>query len=150
MDEDRIKFPVKKFQDPFPRRRGFDVYFRPGPVRTKTAEQGCKQRVCHPYGYAQFERAALGTADLFHCCQRGIVSLNDVLRFLLKAAAGICERNVVVCSVEEPEPERFFQSLEFLAQRGLGDVEPDGGFAEVQFLGQHKESPELADLHVPS
>jgi hypothetical protein len=57
---------------------------------------------------------------------------------------------VVVCSVQEPESECSFQGFEFLAQRRLGDVEPGGGFAEVQFLSQHKESPELADLHAPS
>jgi hypothetical protein len=57
---------------------------------------------------------------------------------------------VIVGSVQEPEPEGFFQSFELLAQCWLGDVEPGGGFAEVQFLGQYQESPELADLHVSS
>nr|WP_246223825.1 hypothetical protein [Pseudarthrobacter psychrotolerans] len=66
---------------------------------------------------------------------------------LPEASACVRERNVIVGPVQEPEPQGFFQGFELLAQCRLGDVEPGGGFTEVQFLGQYKESPELAEFH---
>ncbi|BCW06199.1 hypothetical protein NtRootA1_23370 [Arthrobacter sp. NtRootA1] len=75
------------------------------------------------------------------------MGLNNVDGFLLETPASVGEGNVIVGPVNEPDSQAFFQGFELLAQCGLGDVEAGGGFTEVQFLGQYKESPKLAELH---
>ena len=113
-------------------------------------EQFGQERVRHAHGHPQFECSGGGKAQFFHGCRRGVVRLDDVDSFLLEAAAGVGQCNVIVGAVHEPEPQGSFQRFELLAQGRLGDVEPGGGFAEVQFLSKDKETPELADLHGPS
>ena len=48
---------------------------------------------------------------------------------------------------EEAKSQLLLEPLDLLAQRGLGDVQPCGGPAEVQLLSDRDEVAQLAKLH---
>ena len=52
-------------------------------------------------------------------------------------------------AVEELQAEFAFEPGDLLTDRGLDDVQPLGGPAEVEFLGDGDEVPQLPQLHRP-
>ncbi len=50
--------------------------------------------------------------------------------------------------VEQPDPERSLEPLDLPGQRRLGQIQPGGGPAVVQFLGDGDETTELLEREV--
>ena len=48
---------------------------------------------------------------------------------------------------QEGDTELALELLDLLGQRGLREVEPRGGAAEVPLLGEHDERPQMAQFH---
>jgi hypothetical protein len=57
------------------------------------------------------------------------------------------QRDVMGAALQQPDTQLTLQPLHLLAQRGLHDVLPRRGAAEVQLLGQDNEITKLAQLH---
>jgi stearoyl-CoA desaturase (Delta-9 desaturase) len=58
-----------------------------------------------------------------------------------------CQRDVMGAALKQPDTQLTLQSLHLLAQRGLHDVLPRRGAAEVPFFGQDNKITKLAQLH---
>ncbi|GAA1284542.1 hypothetical protein Psi02_33450 [Planotetraspora silvatica] len=61
-----------------------------------------------------------------------------------EGGAGRSELDVVGAAIQQSHPEFPFETLHLLTQGGLHDVLAKGCPAEVQFLSQGHEIPELA------
>src|ERR1700741_2228054 len=59
------------------------------------------------------------------------------------------QHNSSAITIEESDFEVALQSLDLLGERRTGDVQPVGGPAEVQLLGDSDEVAQLAQLHWP-
>src|SRR5258706_1099829 len=50
-------------------------------------------------------------------------------------------------AVEQPAAQAYLQAADGFTDTGLGNTQPVGGPAEVQFLGRNPEDTELTELH---
>jgi len=50
--------------------------------------------------------------------------------------------------VSRGRPQFLLQGLDLQAERRLADVQPAGGLAEAQFLGDGDEVAQLAEIHI--
>jgi hypothetical protein len=67
-----------------------------------------------------------------------------------QGASGVRQRNLALRAVEQPNPELLLELANLLGDRGLSDVQPLRGPAEMQFLGDCDEVSDVAKLHACS
>ena len=71
----------------------------------------------------------------------------QVARVLEQRRARRGERDAAAIALEQPHAELVLERPHLLADARLGQVQPVGGAAEVQLLGDRDERPELAEFH---
>ena len=79
------------------------------------------------------------------CCATWVPQ--HVPRLLEQGGARDGELDAARAAVEELDPELLLESAHLLAYGGLRDVQPIGGAAEVQFLGDGDEVPQMPELN---
>ncbi|GAA2681269.1 hypothetical protein GCM10010412_066000 [Nonomuraea recticatena] len=67
---------------------------------------------------------------------------------MVELPADRCQGHVAVVAVQQGGADAAFLLLDRLADAGLGDVQPLGCPAEVQFLCQCQEDLDVAKLHL--
>ena len=67
-------------------------------------------------------------------------------RLRAKSLSRGCQLDTAIGAVEERELQRVFEHLDLPAEGRLRDVQPSGGAAEVQFLGQNEKRVQLFEL----
>jgi hypothetical protein len=80
-------------------------------------------------------------------CSTAVEARDDRAGLGQEQPAGLGQLDAAVGAVEQPRADRFLQRADLLAERWLGDAEPFGGAAEVQFLGDGDEIVQLAQFH---
>jgi len=71
----------------------------------------------------------------------------DDARLLHEHTASFGELHLAFGAVEELDPELFFELPDLMAERRLTQIQPFGGPAEVQRLGQHDDVAKMTQLH---
>ncbi|MNT87679.1 hypothetical protein D3C72_2281270 [compost metagenome] len=86
----------------------------------------------------------MGAARQLH----GLVHLHQYLSGLVEEApAGFSQFHPAVGAFQQACADFFFQGLDLLAQRRLGDAQLLGGSTEVQFLGHGDEVAQMSQFH---
>lgn len=65
----------------------------------------------------------------------------------VEGAAGVGELDADAVAIEEPGAELLLEGADLAAERGLGDVQPLGGAAEVQLLRHRLKIAQVAQFH---
>jgi hypothetical protein len=71
----------------------------------------------------------------------------DQPRALQVRGSGVGELDPAGGAAQQLDAEVSLEAADLLRQRGLGHVQPGGGVAEVQLLGDGHEVPQLAQIH---
>jgi len=71
----------------------------------------------------------------------------DDARFLHEHAARFGELDLTLGAVEELDPKLFFELPDLMAERRLTEMQPIGGAAEVERLGQRDDVAKVSQLH---
>ncbi len=95
-------------------------------------------------GDADPERAGLAGADAGHRALEPLDPLDDRPRLVEQHGPGGRQLDPARRPHEQLHAERRLERLDPLAERRLGDVQPLGGAAEVQLLGDGDEVAEVA------
>ncbi|HEU4691746.1 MAG TPA: hypothetical protein VFS23_25455 [Vicinamibacterales bacterium] len=74
----------------------------------------------------------------------------DHARLLHEHATRLGELDLALGAVEERDPKLFFELLDLMAERRLAEIQPLGGTAEVQCLGQRHDVAKMPQLHLAS
>ena len=92
-----------------------------------------------PAGPARGEQSEIGGG--------AVQGRQDLAGAVLQQPARLGELDPTRGPVHQPDADLVLELPQVLRQRRLGDVQPGGGAAEVAFLGEHGERPEVAQLH---
>ena len=97
---------------------------------------------------AHVERADLAAADAAGFFEVALDVAEGAAGGLQEGFACSRQRDGAGGSGEEGVAEDLFELADLLGERGLGEVEAEGGSAEVQFLGDGDEVAEMAEFYV--
>jgi hypothetical protein len=70
------------------------------------------------------------------------------MRFFNDSLSGLRKANLSPRSLEDLDFEFLFQLADLLAQWRLTDVQTYGGAAEVQFLSEYHQVPQVSKFHI--
>jgi hypothetical protein len=96
---------------------------------------------------AQPQGPADAQGGRFGAGQSRLKEVEGLLEVFSEASADRSQAHAPASAIEQDHAETPFLSADGLADAGLGHVEPFGGAAEVQFLGQRQEDLDVAQLH---
>jgi hypothetical protein len=67
--------------------------------------------------------------------------------FVQETQAGIGKEDGIRIPFEEPYPYFIFEAKNLAAERRLGNLEPPGGFREVEFFSDSNEVAQVPQFH---
>jgi hypothetical protein len=109
------------------------------------AWKGFEHRHGRRKGDADFTRLAL--QGLPHNVAGAFQVLQGTAGLVQEQPAWLGQFHVPLGAVEQGGAQFVFQGFHLHAQGRLADVQPPGGGAETQFLGNRHEIAELAEIH---
>ncbi|MNT54097.1 hypothetical protein D3C72_1912310 [compost metagenome] len=99
-------------------------------------------------GERNADLSRLAQRRLAHDLARAFQMRQRAARLIQKQRAGLRQFHAAAGARQQRRPQFFFQRLDLQAQRRLADVQPAGGLAEAQFLGDGDEVAQLAEIHI--
>ncbi len=145
-DEGGVELPVAYLLKPHRRRLADQFHHRVRRQSGHRRQHPVKARAQADVRADPQQRRLIG-AQLSHRRQGCLLGVKEDPGHGQEGAARRGQGDSAGAAVEQLQAELAFQPPDLLADRRLDDVQPLGGPAEVEFLGDRHEVPNLTQLH---